>query len=122
MQAWEHTARCVRDTSARRAMTCDTDVVVVGGGPAGLAAAIAARLQGLRVVVLEAARPPIDKACGEGLMPDTLAALRRLGIDILPEHGALLTGIRFVAGECSVEAAFPDGAGVGVRRPLLHNH
>jgi len=38
---------------------------VIGGGPAGLAAAIAARQQGLRVLVAEGARPPIDKACGE---------------------------------------------------------
>jgi len=64
-----------------------TDVVVVGGGPAGLAAAIAARLQGLRVVVLEAAHPPIDKVCGEGIMPEALAALRRLGVHLTPEHG-----------------------------------
>ena len=99
-----------------------TDVVVVGGGPAGLAAAIAARLQGFRVVVMEAAHPPIDKACGEGLMPDALAALRRLGVHITPEHGAPFAGLRFVDGAQSVDACFPHGIGVGVRRPLLHYH
>ena len=75
-----------------------TDVVVVGGGPAGLAAAIAARLQGLRVVVLEAAHPPIDKVCGEGVMPEALAALRRLGVHLTPTHGTPLVGLRFVDG------------------------
>jgi flavin-dependent dehydrogenase len=59
-----------------------TDVFVVGGGPAGLAAAIAARQRGLRVVVADGGQPPIDKACGEGLMPDGLAALQRLGIQL----------------------------------------
>ena len=59
-----------------------TDVFVIGGGPAGLAAAIAARQRGLEVVVADGARPPIDKPCGEGLMPDTLAALAQLGIDL----------------------------------------
>ena len=93
-----------------------TDVVVVGGGPAGLAAAIAARLQGLQVVVLEAAHPPIDKVCGEGVMPEALTALRRLGVHITPEHGTPLVGLRFVDGARSVDACFPAGIGVGVRR------
>ena len=46
-----------------------TDVFVIGGGPAGLAAAIAARGRGFRVLVADGAQPPIDKACGEGLLP-----------------------------------------------------
>ena len=54
-----------------------TDVLVIGGGPAGLAAALAARQAGLDVVLADRAQPPIDKACGEGLMPDALAALQR---------------------------------------------
>ena len=58
----------------------ETDVFVVGGGPAGLAAAIAARQRGFEVVVADSAQPPIDKACGEGLMPDGVAALARLGV------------------------------------------
>ena len=54
------------------------DVFVIGGGPAGLAMAIAARQRGLSVLVVDGMQPPIDKACGEGLMPDGLAALERL--------------------------------------------
>lgn len=53
----------------------EIDVFVVGGGPAGLAAAIAARLKGFTVAVADGAHPPIDKACGEGLMPDSFGAL-----------------------------------------------
>jgi len=59
----------------------ETDVLVIGGGPAGLAAAIAARQTGLGVVLADRAQPPIDKACAEGLMPDALAALQRIGVD-----------------------------------------
>ena len=58
-----------------------TDVFIVGGGPAGLATGIAIRQRGLRVVVADPAQPPIDKACGEGLMPQTVAALKALGRD-----------------------------------------
>ena len=58
------------------------DVFVVGGGPAGLATAIAARRRGLSVMVADGAIPPIDKSCGEGLMPDGVEALHALGITV----------------------------------------
>jgi len=100
----------------------DTDVFVIGGGPAGLAAAIAARSKGMRVMVADGNRPPIDKACGEGLMPDSLAAARRIGI-VLPENeGFPFRGICFHGEGHSVAADFPRGYGVGFRRTTLHGH
>lgn len=103
----------------------DTDVFVVGGGPAGLAAAIAARQHGLRVMVADRAQPPIDKACGEGLMPDSLEVLGRLGVSLECETGqgcetGSFHGIRFVGPEGSAAATFPQGHGLGIRRVLLH--
>jgi menaquinone-9 beta-reductase len=97
-----------------------TDVFVVGGGPAGLAAAIAARRRGLDVIVADGVEPPIDKPCGEGLMPDTLSALRELGIAINPAEGFAFRGIRFVDKGLEVDGSFPFGKGIGLRRPLLH--
>ena len=76
----------------------DTDVFVIGGGPAGLAAAIAAAQNGLHVTVADGCRFPIDKACGEGLMPDSLASAAALGIVIRPEDGHAFAGTRFVRG------------------------
>jgi flavin-dependent dehydrogenase len=64
--------------------------------------------------------PPIDKACGEGLMPDALASLGRLGITLRPETCFPFRGIRFLGPGTSVDASFPDGTGVGIRRTHLH--
>src|ERR1700722_9885874 len=97
-----------------------TDVFIVGGGPAGLAAAIALRTQGFGVTVADPALPPIDKTCGEGLMPDGLAALGRLGVTLCPRHFFPFRGIRFVGSGSSVDAGFPNGTGAGVRRTHLH--
>jgi flavin-dependent dehydrogenase len=96
------------------------DVFVLGGGPAGLAAAIAVRQAGLRVVVVDADHPPIDKACGEGLMPDSLAAAASLGIHVHADLGFPFQGIRFRSADHTVVADFPQGKGLGVRRPVLH--
>ncbi|HET8924908.1 MAG TPA: FAD-dependent monooxygenase [Candidatus Acidoferrum sp.] len=96
------------------------DVLVIGGGPAGLAAAIAARRKGFDVTVADGAKPPIDKACGEGLLPDTLRALRELGVTIHPGDGKAFPGIRFVDTTTSVEGRFPSISGLGMRRTLLH--
>ncbi|WP_219995860.1 FAD-dependent monooxygenase [Schumannella soli] len=168
--------------------TADVDVLIVGGGPVGLVAAIEARLAGLTVAIAEPrgggqrdrgvrpavstteaggsvaggdaplpvgdqrggsvsgvdaladgaeavagpdagpassllglARPgdPIDKACGEGLMPGALPLLGRLGV---APHGLALRGVRYTDGARSVEHRFPEGAavGLGVRRTELH--
>jgi menaquinone-9 beta-reductase len=97
-----------------------TDVFIVGGGPAGLAAAIAARLKGLDVVVADAAQPPIEKACGEGLMPDSLEALHQLGVAIDPRQSFSFRGIRFIGAGGTAAADFPREHGIAVRRLRLH--
>jgi menaquinone-9 beta-reductase len=98
-----------------------TEVFVIGGGPAGLAAAIAARQHGFNVVVADGAKPPIDKACGEALMPDAMAALERLGIAVPDSEAAPLRGVRFLSSGLSAEADFPCGnRGLSIRRTVLH--
>lgn len=96
-------------------------VYIVGGGPAGLATAIALRLRGFRVTVADCAVPPIDKACGEGLLPGTVGTLGALGLSIPEACCFPFQGIRFSHGNSSVAADFPTGVGLGVRRTVLHN-
>jgi flavin-dependent dehydrogenase len=103
----------------------DPDVFIVGGGPAGLACAIAAAQQGLSVEVADGMTPPIDKACGEGLMPDTIDALTQLGIVLGSTESAPFRGIRFIGTDVSgapvsAQAVFPATSGQGMRRILLH--
>ena len=100
--------------------TSPWDVFIVGGGPAGLATAIAARRRGLSVVVADGAVPPIDKPCGEGLMPDGVAALHQLGIDIPEGEAYPFRGVRFVSNGAKAEAEFPRGTACGIRRTHLH--
>jgi flavin-dependent dehydrogenase len=95
-------------------------VIVIGGGPAGLTSAIALQRVGCRVTVIDCAVPPIDKACGEGLMPDSIAELRHLGIELPPHAGHPFRGIRFADASSSVAADFPNGVARGVRRTVLH--
>jgi len=102
-------------------MTGEFDVFVVGGGPAGLAAAIAARKIGFEVVVADSFEPPIDKACGEGLLPTTLEALKRLDVRLDARHGYPFHGIRFADHQSVVEASFLGLRALGVRRTTLHS-
>jgi flavin-dependent dehydrogenase len=95
----------------------DVDVLVVGGGPVGLAAAIEARLAGLSVVVAEPRATPVDKACGEGLMPQAVTALARLGVAPV---GHPIAGIAYVRDALRAEHRFAGPPGRGVRRTVLH--
>src|SRR5438045_6692286 len=104
-----------------RLMPRTTDVFIIGGGPAGLAAALAAPRRGRDVTLADAARPPIDKACGEGIMPDGIAAARAIGVPLDRAPACPFRGIRFRDGEWIAEASFPRGRGLGLRRTVLHN-
>jgi flavin-dependent dehydrogenase len=93
------------------------DVLIGGGGPAGLATAIRCAQAGLAVTVAEPRLAPIDKACGEGLMP---AAVQRLAAIGVRPAGHVIRGIRYLDDRHSADAPFIAGAGLGVRRTVLH--
>lgn len=97
-------------------MTAGLDVLVAGGGPVGLYTAIRARLAGLDVAIVEPRPGPIDKACGEGLMPGAVAALAAIGI---APGGVPIRGFRYTDGRWSAEHRFRGGSGLGVRRTVL---
>jgi len=94
-----------------------TDVLVVGGGPVGLAAALHARRAGHDVVVVDRRAGVIDKACGEGLLPGALAAVLDLGVD---PPGHPLAGISYRDATRHADHPFAAGPGRGVRRTALH--
>ena len=105
------------------------DVFIVGGGPAGLTAAITLRQRGVHVLLADAQVPPIDKACGEGIMPDSRRELAHLGVDLASSHGTPFRGIRFCDELSTASANFTAGSfsgsdfpgeGIGLRRLVLH--
>ncbi len=93
------------------------DLLVAGGGPAGLATALRGARAGLEVAVVERRSGPIDKACGEGLMPHTVRQLERLGVQA---EGKPFRGISYTNGVRQIDAPFTSGTGRGVRRTALH--
>jgi flavin-dependent dehydrogenase len=98
------------------------DVVVIGGGPAGLAAAIVLARRGVETVLVERGEFPVDKPCGEGLLPNGVAALERLGLarTELEPHGHPIAGIRYVSqAQRIAETRFVGATGLGLRRTEL---
>jgi menaquinone-9 beta-reductase len=101
-------------------LTLGADVLIVGAGPAGIATAIAASQKGLHAILVDARKPPIDKACGEGLLPEAVASLSRIGIDLYPPNAVPFSGIRFTDQDSTASATFPKGCAFGLRRTRLH--
>ncbi|WP_197373309.1 menaquinone reductase [Mycolicibacterium baixiangningiae] len=88
-------------------MKTRADVVVVGAGPAGSAAAAWAARAGRDVLVVDAARFPRDKACGDGLTPRAVAELERLGLGPWLDTRIRHRGLRMSGFGADVEVAWP---------------
>jgi 2-polyprenyl-6-methoxyphenol hydroxylase-like FAD-dependent oxidoreductase len=95
----------------------DADLAVIGGGPVGSTLALLLARAGRRVTVLERARLPRDKACGEGLLPSGARVLASAGIALEAEGFPPVLGVRYrLEGGSSVRGDLRSGSGRGVRR------
>lgn len=100
------------------------DVVVIGGGPAGLSSAIALAQFGLEIVVLEPKSYPIDKPCGEGIMPEGVAHLKQLGVFSHLDKSQIssFNGVCFINAQGHrATSHFHQQFGLGCRRLALSN-
>ncbi|QQR91186.1 MAG: NAD(P)/FAD-dependent oxidoreductase [Myxococcales bacterium] len=96
------------------------DVVVVGAGPAGFSAAIVCSRQGLRTMLCDRTSPPIDKACGEGIMPTGVSHLRALGVELEAYEHHRFSGVRYLSAKGAVATGdFLSGYGIGMQRKDL---
>jgi geranylgeranyl reductase family protein len=101
----------------------DADVIVVGAGPGGSAAAHALAQAGLDVLLLEKTGFPREKVCGDGLTPRAVKSLVQLGIDTSESNGFLRNrGLRIIGGGMRLELPWPELASYpdyGLVRPRL---
>ncbi|HEX6682488.1 MAG TPA: geranylgeranyl reductase family protein [Candidatus Limnocylindrales bacterium] len=87
----------------------DADVIVVGAGPGGSAAAYHLAKHGVRVLLLEKTEFPREKVCGDGLTPRATRQLIDMGVDISPEAGWLRNkGLRVIGGGMRLELPWPE--------------
>lgn len=98
------------------------DIAIVGAGPAGLACAIALAERGESVVVFEPRALPIDKPCGEGIMPEGVAHLKELGAFsyINRRDSSFFNGVCFINEKGQrAQSYFRNAYGLGCRRVAL---
>ena len=93
----------------RTAPSGDAQVIVVGAGPGGSAAAHALAQQGLDVLLLEKSSFPREKVCGDGLTPRAVKSLLDMGIDTSEDNGFIRNhGLRILGGGMRLELPWPE--------------
>jgi geranylgeranyl reductase family protein len=93
----------------RRPPAGEADVIVVGAGPAGATTAFYLAQSGLDVLVLEKARFPREKVCGDGLTPRAVRALVAMGISVREQDGWVRNkGLRVIGAGKRLELAWPE--------------
>ena len=101
----------------------DADVIVVGAGPGGSAAAHALAQSGHDVLLLEKTTFPREKVCGDGLTPRAVKSLVDMGVDTSEANGFIRNrGLRIVGGGITIELPWPELASYpdhGLVRPRL---
>ncbi len=101
----------------------EADVIVVGAGPGGSAAAYHMARHGLRVLLLEKTEFPREKVCGDGLTPRATRQLIRMGVDTSEKAGWMQNkGLRVIGGGVRLELDWPELAsfpGYGLVRTRL---
>jgi geranylgeranyl reductase family protein len=98
----------------------DTDVLVVGAGPGGSAAAYHLARHGIDVTVVDKATFPREKVCGDGLTPRAVAALRDIGVDTEDPAFEKVIGLRVHARSTTIDLPWPELSsfpGVGLVMP-----
>ncbi len=99
----------------------DADVIVVGAGPSGATTAYYLAQAGLDVLLIEKARFPREKVCGDGLTPRAVKSLIAMGNDVGPDSGWLRNkGLRVIGAGMRLEMPWPEldsYPGYGLVRP-----
>ncbi|WP_425307273.1 geranylgeranyl reductase family protein [Ammonicoccus fulvus] len=112
--------------SAEASAPLSTDVLVVGAGPAGSAAAAWAAKHGLSVVLADAAVFPRDKTCGDGLTPRAISELMKLGLEDWLRAHTVNQGLRAHGFGQTLHLRWPGGHlpdwGSAVARTELDDH
>jgi menaquinone-9 beta-reductase len=86
----------------------DTDVLVVGAGPGGAAAAYHLARRGIDVTVVDRASFPREKVCGDGITPRGVRSLEKMGIDLDDPGFERVIGLRVYSRETTIELLWPD--------------